>query len=821
VCIIPDGILLELYCLKTCHTGNKPFTMLVNFMKTALRFLKRNVAFTIINVIGLSAGIAAFILIVLYIQNELSYDRNQPDGVEVYRMIGIQEPPGIDVQHVAITSGGWAPFIKENIPSAVEAVRLMHSTYSVDVDGESHRAVTLYSEGRAACFFGFPIIRGGNEADLLISPHTAIISKEMAVRLFGSVDVLGKTFRNNDNLYAITGVFDREGYKSHMEFDVLLSISTIENDSPWLLLLGNNSVITYVALTPDADVALVESMINDHFESQRLESPGLMKNTFYLQPVSDIYLRSQHVDIQSVSNVGNISSVYVFSLVALMVLAIACFNFINLSTANASNRAREVGMRKVLGAGRRQLALQFIGESLILTLFSLLIALLILEFVVPEFNTLLGMELTIDFISNPLFNVGLIFILAFVGLLAGFYPGLVMAKFQPVEVLKSQTQSGKPQSVWLRKILVILQFAISTGLILATIVVLHQVRHMQNKDRGYNPENVMYLRFDEGIGYEYLNNFREHLRTFPGLTGIGLASNYNGVAGKQSYVTVLDSVQTNLMCRYGYVDPDFFPVMGIEVIEGRNFSYENATDPYQAAIINEAAQRAFGWDNPVGKRVHNSYHDDYESFTIIGVVNDYNYHPVRLPIQPAIYLYQKDRLTTMNIRYDGGLGQDTHDLLEMEHAAFFPSQVFRSFFLEEILARQTRNEENTMKLFLWSSILCILISCLGLFGLTSYTMNRRRKEISVRRVLGASVLRVNILLVGSFMKTVLIAVGIALPVVFFIMNDWLSQYPYRIGIGVIHMAGSVILIGTIAMATVLFYSTKAARSNPVENLKHE
>ncbi len=799
--------------------------MLTNFMKTALRFLSRNIAFTVINVIGLSAGIAAFVLIVLYIQNELSYDRNQPEGVEVYRMVGIQEPPGIDVQHVAITSGGWAPFINEYIPEAVEAVRLMHSTYTIEVDGESHRAVTFYTEGRVASYFGFPVIRGGEEPELLRKPNTAIVSKELAIRLFNSVDVLGRTFRNNNNLYSITGVFDREGQKSHMEFDVLLSFSTIEHDSPWLLMLGNNSVLTYVALTPDADVTHVESMINAHFENQRTGTgdgvSGLMKNTFYLQSVTDIYLRSQHVDIQSVSNVGNITSVYVFSLVALMVLAIACFNFINLSTANASNRAREVGMRKVLGADRRQLALQFIGESLILTFISLILALLILEFIIPEFNTLLDMDISIDFIRNPLFNIGLILILVAVGLFAGFYPGLVMARFQPTEVLKSQSQSGKPQAAWLRKVLVIFQFAISTALILATIVVLHQVRHMQNKDRGYNPKNVMYLRFDEGIGYESLHNFREHLHGFPGLTGIGLASNYNGVAGKQSYVTVLDSLSTNLMCRYGYVDPDFFSLMGIDILEGRNFSFDNATDPFQAAIINEAAKKAFGWNEPIGKRVHNAYHQDYEAFTIIGVVNDYNYHPVRLPIQPAIYLFQKDRLTTMNVRYEDGLGQNTYELLEKEHANFFPSQVFRAFFVDDILARQTRNEENTMKLFLWSSILCIVISCLGLFGLTSYTMNRRRKEISIRRVLGASVMRVNFLLVGSFMQTLLIAVGIALPVVFFIMNDWLNQYPYRISIGVVHMAASVILISAITLATVLFYTTKSARGNPVDNLKHE
>lgn len=797
--------------------------MLYNFLKTAIRFLQKNLSFTIINIIGLSVGISAFLLIALFLQHELSFDKNLPDDVKLYRMVGIQEPSGIDIQHVAITSGGWAPFLNEQVPEVTEAFRLMQAPFTIDVDGEVFRERTFYSEGRVVSHFGLSLIRGGDESSMLAEPNTAIISREAALRLYKQEDVLGETFRNNGEPYRITGLFDTEGQKTHLGFDVLLSFRTVEHDSPWLLYLGSNSVATYLAVPVSVNTANLENIINRHYESENTGESGhrFMRNTFYLQEAGDIYLRSGHIKFQIYTSIGNINSVYVFSLVAFLVLAIACINFINLSTANASRRAREVGMRKVLGASRVKLTLQFIGESMVLTFVSMVASLLLLELMIPEFNTLLGVELHIDFIRNPLFHIGLLLILIFVGLLAGLYPGLFMSRYQPTEVLKSQSSSGRPKAAWLRKVLVVFQFAISTALILSTIVVLHQVRYMQAKDRGYDPEHVLFLSFDGGVGYERLDGFRKHLESLPEVRSAALASNYNGISGRQSLIETSDSVPVQLMCRYGYVDPDFFPTMGIDIIEGRNFSHEAATDPFQAAIINESSQRALGWENPIGKRIQNTYHDDYEYFVIVGVVSDYHYNNVRVPVEPAVYLYHKDDMAVINIRYMADNPQVFRDKIEAEHHGFFPSEVFRSSFIEDVLSAQTRDEENTMKLFLWFSVLCIVISCLGLFGLTSYMMNQRRKEISVRRVLGASVTGINLMLVSSFLRIVLVAVAIALPVTYLIMDGWLNNYSYRIGIGILHFAVSILIIMSIATATVLFYSTKAARQKPVDNLKYE
>ncbi len=797
--------------------------MLRHYFLTTLRFLHRNLSFTLINITGLTVGIAAFLLIALYIQHELSYDAHLPDDARVHRMVGIQEPAGIDVQHVAITSGGWAPYIREHIPEVEEVFRMMYASMSLEVKDLVFRERIYYSEGRVLHFSGLPLIFGSDADQVLSEPNTAVISKEAALRIFDSVDVVGETFRHGGKLYAITGVFDNEGVLSHLHYHVLLSISSIEQETPYFFHLGNNGVTTYLALAPEAVVEDVEQKLNDHFrrEMEEVTEGSLMKNTFYLQDVKDIYLRSGQVDIQMVNHAGDIGGIYVFALVALLVLAIACINFINLSTANATRRAREVGMRKVLGAGRVKLILQFVGESFVLSFISVLLSLVLLELLIPEFNALLGSSLQLDIAGNLLLNVGLLVILLVVGLLSGLYPGVFISRFQPSDAIKPQSASGKPKAVLLRKVLVIFQFAISTALVFSTIIVMHQVSYMQGKDRGYDPENTLYMFFDDDPGYETLTGFTNLLKELPEVQSVGLASNYNGVAGRQSTMEVLDSVYTRLMVRYGYVNPDFFPTMGMEFVEGRNFSHQAATDPYEAAIVNEATCRALGWENPIGKRIHNPNPESDGYYTIVGVVKDYNYHNVRLPIQPALFVYQRDGIRVVNIRYQTNDTQRLLGDMEQLFTSYFPGLPFRSSFVTEVLAAQTREEEHTMKLFLWFSVLCIVISCMGLFGLTSYMMNQRKKEISIRKVLGATTGVINAMLVGAFLRVVSLAAVISLPLAYLLMGRWLENYPYRIGIGTVHFAAALMVILLIATLTVLFYSTRAARQNPVENLNYE
>ena len=797
--------------------------MFINFLKTALRYLQKNLSFTIINVIGLMAGISAFLLIALFIQHELSYDKHIPDSERLYRLVGLQEPSGLDPQHVAITSGAWADFIRENIPEVEDALRIMWASSTMEAEGEFYSMAVCYSEGLFAPRLGFPVLAGGDPAEMLQEPNTTMISRKAAMRFFNTTDVIGQTIRNGNRPYTITGIFENEGIRSHLHFDVLLSYTTVEHESPWLHAFGNNTLVTYLALRPGASPESVAQIINDHYVAIQSESSErrFMKNTFYLQNVEDIYLRSQHLKFQMIHSEGNITTVYIFILVALLILGIACINFINLATANSVKRAREVGVRKVMGASRGKLAMQFIGESVVLTFIALMLSLVLVELMIPEFNSLLGTELKVDFLRNPLFNIGLLFILVIVGLVSGLYPGMVLSRFQATEVLKASSVSGRPQVAWLRKVLVTLQFAVSAVLIASTIVVMSQTTYMQSRDRGYDAENIAFLRFPNETDYDQIETFRKHLLGFPQVKMASITSNYNGVAGTQSDIVVADSVETRLMARYGYVDPDFFPTMGIDIIRGRNFSRQSGTDVFQSIIINEATWRALGWKDPLGQRIRNTFHEDYEYFTVIGVVRDYNYFSLHQQIEPAVYFIRPGEMLTMNIRITNPDPRTFFDRLEKEYKRYFPGQVFSCRMVDEVLANQTRQEKNLMKIFLWFSVLCIVISCLGLFGLTSFMMNQRKKEISIRKVLGSSVAQVNILLMSTFMKLVGLASLIAIPVAWVVMSRWLDNYPYRITLGIHHFALALVIILAIAASTVLFYSTKAARQNPSDHLKYE
>jgi putative ABC transport system permease protein len=796
--------------------------MFAHFLKTALRYLKKNPSFALINIIGLTAGLTAFILIALYLQNELSYDRHFPEADRMYRLVGEQEPTGIDVQHVAITSGGWAPFVRDHVPDVEEIIRIQWAPSGVEAGEEEFREVIYYSEGKVLELFGLPVLEGGDAGGMLTSPRTAVISREAALRLFKRSDVVGETLRHNGTPYTITGVFENEGLQSHLGFDLLLSFITVENDNPFMHHLGNNSLANYLLLREGADPERVASLLNDQYR-QYTELEGedrVMKNTFYLQPAGDIYLRSGDIKFHMYSSIGSLSTVYVFILVAVLVLAIACINFINLATAHSVRRAREVGVRKVMGAGSNTLAIQFIGESLVIVLAAIVFSLVMIEVILPEFNSLLGTTLRIDFAGNPLFNIGLLGLWLVVGLASGLYPGLFLSKFQATEVLKSASASGRPQAAWLRKILVVVQFAVSAVLIVSTIIVMQQIRYMQHKDRGYRPDDMVYLAFSEGTTYEQILGFRNHLAGRPEVVGAGIASQYNGVAGQQSTIVAADSAATQLMARFGFPDPDFFPLMEIDVVAGRNFSREAGTD-YMAAMVNEATCRAFGWDDPVGQRLLNIWSDDFEYFTIIGVVRDYNYFSLHQPIQPAVFFYDTSRMLTLNIRYRDRDPQDFLTSLEEEFREFFPGRVFNGRLVNEVLSNQTRSERNTRQLFAWFSALCIIISCLGLFGLTAFMMNQRRKEIAVRKVLGSTVARINLLLMGGFMRLVGLAAILATPVAYMLMGRWLDNYPYRIGMNALHFAVAFLLLMAIASATVMIYSTRAARQNPVDHLKYE
>jgi putative ABC transport system permease protein len=797
--------------------------MINNYLKIAFRFIGRNVSFTIINLIGLTTGIAAFLLIVLFLQDQLGYDQHAPNNDRLFRLVGLQEPSGLDKQHVAITSAVFAPNLKEDFPQVEDAFRIMYAFRDIIEIGEkTFREHAMYfSEGKVLEHMGYPILQSQESGKLLSSPNQAVLSRVAAQRFFNTIDVVGEVIKSGDHLYTITGVFENENIHSHLKTEVFLSFSTIEHITPYLDHPGNNSLVTYVLLHDADEASNVEHLINEKYEDIRAETPQMMKITFYLQDYADIFLRSGHIKFQMSTHRGNINNIYIFSIVALLILFIACINFINLATANSSKRAKEVGLRKLLGAGRHKLAIQFIGESMIITIMSVVAALGLVELILPAYNTLLATDLQIDFAGNYLFNLGLLGILIIVGLVSGSYPALYLSRFEAGEVLRAGNTSGKPKSSSLRKMLVIVQFIISTAMIMATIIVVQQVNHMQNKDLGYNHENVIAVYNRQSADYEKMSSFRNRLLNLPEVTSAGISSGYNGVAGQQSTITTADSVPVNLMVRFGYVDPDFFPTMQIEILEGRNFSHDHGTDPRQTIIINRAAQRSLGWENPIGMRLLNENDEEYDYYTVIGVIEDYHYFSLHNPIEPAVYIWRPGEMSVINVRYQTNNESEFFTRIQQEFETFFPGYFFHADYLSNILSRQYRTEKNTMQIFMWFALLCILISCLGLFGLTSFMVNQRRKEISIRKVLGSSMLKINLLLLTSFMKWVVLAAFVALPFTYLIMNSWLNNFAYHIQIGALQIVVTLIIITVIAASTILVLSTKAALKNPADTIKYE
>lgn len=799
--------------------------MFKNFFKTGFRYLYRNYSFTIINILGLTAGISGFLLIYLFLQHQLSFDRSSGSANRLFRLVGIQEPSGLDAQHVAITSAVWAPYLLESAPQVDDVFRVMHVNTSIVELGDQNfsEQYMFFSERDVVQNMGYSYISGNMISGVLDEPNMAVISRITAEKFFGNADALGKTIKVGEHTYLISGVFENEKIHSHLRANILLSFSTVENSTPFLLEPGNNTLATYILLKDGAHPQAVADLINkwqqDYIEENSIDSP--MKNTFYLQSYKDIFLRSEHIKFQMFTHSGDVNYVYILGIIAVLIILVACVNYINLATANSSKRAKEVGLRKVLGAGRDKLAFQFIGESMIVTFFAGIISLVIVELLLPSYNSLLGTELKIDFVGNWLFNTGFVGMLIIIGTVSGFYPAIYLSRFQAGSVLGADRQTGKPHSAILRKILVVFQFAISTAMIFATITVLNQVSLMKNKNLGYNSEYVISIFNRQLSGYDQIKLFKDHLLTFPNITSAGISSGYNGVAPRQSIITTADSLPQRLMVRFGYVDADFFPAMEMKMAEGRNFDASFTTDPYQAIIINKAAKKALGWENPVGKRLVNTDQEEFDYYTVIGVVEDYHYYSLHNPIEPAVYIWVPEEMNVINVRYAAESNPEVLSRIKQEYESFFPGKYFDADYLSSILARNYRSEQNIMRIFLWFAVLCILISSLGLLGLTSFMVNQRRKEIGIRKVLGGSIYQINLMLLLTFFKWVFIASFLAIPFTWHLLNKWLYGFAYHIEIGVWQVGLTLLIIIMIAVLTILSISTRAALQNPVLSLKYE
>jgi putative ABC transport system permease protein len=803
--------------------------MLINYFKIAWRNIKRNKLFSAINILGLSIGIALCFLIMLYVQDELSYDRFNKNADHIARIYFKANINGGKISEAGIMAP-VAATMKKDFPEVKEAARLVKigSVKVTYADKTFKNDELAYADPSLFSVFTLPFIEGDAKT-ALTQPHTLIITSKTAEKYFGKENPIGKTLGFNDNkeIYKVTGVIDNIPSNAHFHFDMFASMVGWEpalSDS-WM----NGDFHTYLLLKPNADYASMESrfpaMVEKYMGPQIQRDMGMSLSQFRtkgndlgfkLQPLISLHLHSDTTT--EFEPGGSPTYVYMFGAIALFMLLVACINFINLSTAGASRRAKEVGIRKVAGSGKFQLIRQFLSESVLMAMLALIIGFVFVRLALPAFNNISGKHLLFD--TKPI----LAFILTglLVGLIAGIYPAFYLSSFKPIAVLKGKLTANN-NSFGLRSVLVVFQFFISVTLIVDTIVVFQQMKYIQNKNLGYDKQQLITIPNSWALGKNE-QAYKQELLSDPRVTN-ATASWYKpaGPTNSNNALVYPEGHDNQPMKTVEYhVDEQYIPTLGMQMASGRNFSKDFATDSL-GMIINESAARAFGWNamSAMGKRLIrvNSDKGTNVPFHVVGIVKDFNFNSLHNPISPLL----------MTLQPEGGLifKVNTSDIsgllatMKKRWDAYNTGESFSYSFMDDLFNETYMAEQKTGTILNIFSALTIFVACLGLFGLATYAAEQRRKEIGVRKVLGATVSQLTQLLSKEFLKLVLIASLIAFPVAWWAMNQWLQSFAYRTQISwwIFVFAGISALM--VALLTVSAQAIKAAVANPVKSLRSE
>jgi len=798
--------------------------MLKNYLKIAFVNLKKHKAFSFINIVGLAIGIACCILIIAYVFHELSYDKYHEKADEIYRLRSELKISG-DHLDIPKSSPPMADYLVQNYPDVIDAARF-RSLGRVPVryrDNLYYEDRLFFADHSVFDIFTFPMVKGDPQ-EALKSAYTIVITEDMAKKYFGDADPLGKMLNiNNQSDYTVTGVVKNVPRNSHLIFNMLCSFATYAQNNKrdmqnWLSI--NN--YTYILLQEGYDPKQLEQK----FPEMIVKRAGALlkyakgEMALSLQPLKSIHLHSNLM--QEISGNSNIVYVYIFSAIALFILAIACINFMNLSTARSASRAQEVGLRKVLGADRGKIIRQFLGESILFSLISLIVALFLVDLFLPLFRSISGIDLSIDYSGNLWLLPGLIGLAVIVGLIAGSYPAFFLSAFQPVRVIKGFFKTGTANSRF-RSTLVIVQFTISIVLIVGTIVVFNQLNHMKNRRLGFQKEQTVVIPISDESTSESLRLVKQELKTHTGVLSVAASSH---VPGQTTYINpfIPEGFALDQMQYMGelYIDHDFIPVMGIELADGRNFSPDLKTDTAQSVIINETAVKKFGWDNPVGKTIRDvSMSQKLKKYTVIGVVKDFHMESLHKQIMPLFIGCTTHIFNSLSVRIRSENIPETISFLRNKMKDIDPFRPFEYVFLDDSFDAQYKAEERLSRVFSYFAILAIFIASLGLFGVASFTAEQRTKEIGIRKVLGASVAGIFVLLSREFTKWVLMANAIAWPIAYFSLHKWLEGFAYRTNITLTAFIVSMAISLVIALLTVSYQAVRTAISNPVDSLRYE
>ena len=808
--------------------------MIKNYVKTAWRNIARHKGYSFITIFGLAVGLAGCLLILLFIKDELSYDRYNQNYANIYRVTAYVRFGGLDGS-IGTVPAPLAAACSREFPEVESAVRFRELGNVIVRHGDKSYTESGLFFADASIFKVFTLpLRRGNPQTALVRPRTIVLSQTTAHKYFGASDPVGRTLRlDNQEDYQITGVFRDIPANSHFRFDLIASLESLaESRQPrW----DGNNFFTYLLLRPGSDTAALQAkfpgFIREYLGPWIKQVLGSsidevyasgVRLEYHLQPLGDIHLRSQLKTEIGVN--GDIRFVYIFSAIALLILAIAAINFINLSTARSAGRSREAGIRKVLGSEHRQLVCQFLADSLLLSSLAIVLALLLTAIALPWFNNLTNKEIDLGRIGIGFVAVSAAGMTLLVGLLAGLYPAWRLASARPADVLKGNLAAGV-RGGRLRAVLVVFQFSVSMVLIIATLVVFRQLHFIQNKNLGFAKDQVLILQ-NAHLLEKQTAAFKIEMLKHPAIVS-GTVSGFLPIRPSNRNDSGLfpkGKIQSNstIIAQNWKVDADYVKTMGMKIVAGRDFAKDAPADN-TAVIINQAAARQLGWQEPLGRQIGFPQDSQVKTFTdrtVIGVVEDFHYESLRSPISPLV-MFLGGNGNRISFRFQAGNTASVLSELKRQWQLFAPGQPFEYNFMDERFGEMHRSEQRLGTIFSAFSGLAIFIACLGLLALSSFMAEKRTKEIGIRKVLGATISEIIVLLSREFVKWVAISALIAWPLAYYAMHRWLQGFAYRIQIefGVFVLSSLLALL--IAMLTVSFQAVRAAVANPVDSLRYE
>ncbi|PHQ29911.1 FtsX-like permease family protein [Leeuwenhoekiella nanhaiensis] len=795
--------------------------MLRNYIKIAFRNLWKNKGYSFLNISGLAIGMTAGFLILLYVAFELSYDQMYPEKDRIHRLVSTIKTPS-DEYNIAIIDWTVLNKISPQFPEIETSTRVFDINLNMQKGTETVREQNVLAvDSTFLNIFGVELLRG-NATEALRAPLSLVLSESAVQKYFGDQDPLGKTLKIMNGKYTaqVTGIMPALPENSQIKADMLLSISSYTQvfspdiDESW----ADYEPRGYLLLRENTDAKALVPKINAYvkeIDGAKMEAAQLYIS-HDLEPVDEVYLYSE----RNRKKQGHITNVYVFSLVALFILLIAGINFVNLTTARSVERAKEVGVRKVIGAQKQQLSFQFLSESLMISLLAFVLALGLTALALPYFNSLAGKEIATG-IFNDFTYIALLFGLAvLIGLLAGVYPALVLSSFKPVQVLKGRFTATRNGAI-LRKGLVVVQFAVSILLIIGTLVIYNQTRFMQNYDLGFAKDRLLILDTQSAAGRDVL---QQQLAGNPNILSVSRASSVPGGGGDNSSAlsTISNSEgndQTLTVDRY-VIDDRYLDQLDIKLLAGRNFDRNLAQDSVSAMIVNERITQMLGFVNPEDA-LGASFSQWGRKGEIVGVTQNFHTSSLQQNVGPLSFVFDPEQSRLLTVKVAAGTINQTLDFIEDSWQRALPEIPFDYYFLDEFFDRQYRAERQFGKLFLNFSMLAIFISCLGLLGLAAYSMLQRKREIGIRKIVGASVFSIVNLVSAEFIKLVGIAFVIAAPIAWFAMHSWLEGFAYRISLSWYLFAGAGVLVIGIALLTVSIQAIRAAVANPVKSLRTE